>query len=111
MARYVLVEFDDDAAARKFVEKVNGNYGLPEGERKFRVRAVWGKPTKFCDCIGARKGLMGFRRGEKSGWWLHTECGRPTRQWAKGNHWFSAIGRNLLPGNKDYTPGSTWGYL
>lgn len=114
MARYVLVEFDDNAAAKRFVEKVNGEYGAVDGDHMTRrVRAVWAKPTLFCECEGKQKSSFGFRVGEKSGWWVHSKCGRPTKFWAKGNHWFSSIGRNLLPGNKDWTPadGSVWGYL
>lgn len=116
MARYVLVEFDDNAKAKAFVEKVNGEYGMPQNpERGFRVRAVWGKPTKFCDCIGARKGMFPYFRAPKSGWWVHSDCGRPNKHWARGNHWFAALGNNLLPGNTDFRPGdppgSSWGYL
>lgn len=109
MARYVLLEFDDNAAAQKFVAKVNGEYHAVDSDFSTRrVKAVWGKPTKFCECVRGTKGANPFYRAKKSGWWVHYPCGRPTKMWAKGNHWFSAIGRNLLPGNKDYTPGG-WG--
>lgn len=111
MARYVLVEFDDNAAAQRFVEKVNGEYAAVDPQYNTRrVRAVWGKPTRFCDCDSGTKGANPYRRGEKSGWWLHAQCGRPSRFWALGNHWFSALGRNLLPGNDDYMPAG-WGIM
>lgn len=107
--RYVLLEFDDAAQAKAYVTKINGAYGVSiKPEAKVRVRALWAKPALFCECSGAEKGANPYRRGEKSGWWIHAACGRPNRVWARGNHWFSAIGRNLLPGNTDYTP-SGWG--
>lgn len=120
MACYVLLEFDDNTKAKNFIVKVNGEYAaIDMPARGFRVRALWGKPTKFCECTGGRKGMFPYRRAEKSGWWVHSECGRPNVAWGKNhNHWFSALGRNLLPKNKDYVPGegkepgdSRWGYL
>lgn len=111
MARYVLLEFDDNASAKRFVQGVNEDYAavLPDYKTR-RCIAVWAKPTLFCECTRGVKGMNPFRRGVKSGWWVHAPCGRPTRAWAKGNHWFSAIGRNLLPGNTDYVP-MGWGLL
>lgn len=118
MARYVLVEFEDNAKAKAFVEKVNGeNAAIDMPARGFRVRAVWPKPTKFCECTKADRSQSSYRRGEKTGWWIHAVCGRPSKQWGeKHTHWFSAIGKNLLPGNKDFDPtdpkqSSQWGYL
>lgn len=109
MAVYVLVEFDDNAQAKRFVEKVNGHWGAVAGDyMSRRVRAIWYKPTKFCDCTRGVKGSNPFYRSEKTGWWVHHPCGKPTRMWARGNHWFSAIGRNILPGNDDWTP-KAWG--
>lgn len=114
MAMYVLVEFDDNAQAKRFVEKVNGAFEAVDGDyMSRRVRAVWGRPTKFCDCAGGKGKMVSFRRTDKAGWWVHSDCGRPTKAWGEThNHWYSAIGRNLLPGNKDFVPGqSNWGYL
>jgi hypothetical protein len=108
MPRYILVEFDDNAQAKKFVERVNGHYGLPLSERPFRVRAVWARATKYCMCTRSSGKMWSFSRGMKSGWWLHSDCGRPTRAWATGTHWFASIGRNILPGNIDYVP-EGWG--
>lgn len=108
MPRYVLVEFDDNAAAKKFVERVNGRYGMPTEQRSFRVRAVWALPTKFCECTRSSGKMWAMTRGLKSGWWLHSDCGRPGRRWAAGDHWWDSLGRNLLPGNTDYIPRG-WG--
>lgn len=107
--RYVLLEFDDAAMAKAYVAKVNGQYGMPvDSEKRVRVRAVWAKPSKFCECTKGDRGTNPYRRGEKSGWWVHAPCGRPNRVWAAGAHWFSALGRNLLPGNTDHVP-QGWG--
>jgi hypothetical protein len=102
MARYVLLAFDDEAEAEKFLnstklyvadEKTNVSevFGV--------VRGVWKKPTKFCECSG--KGKSGFTRGRKYGWWVCNNCRRPTESWAKGDHWASALGTNLLPISPD----------
>lgn len=105
MARYVLLEFEDNAKAKKFVERVNGSYEAVESRANgIRARAVWAIPTKFCECTRGLRRSFPFTRGRKSGWWIHVECGRPTRAWSSGNHWFDSIGRNLLPGNTDLIP-------
>lgn len=109
MPRYVLVRFEDNDKAKKFVEKVNRYWGFnPDNERDFSVRAVWAIPTKYCECTRSSNKMWSFSRGLKSGWWLHTDCGRPTRAWATGVHWFGMIGRNILPYNNDPVP-QGWG--
>lgn len=101
MAKYVLLQFDDDAEADRFLEGVEeGDVGIGDGITiallKFAVRGIWRKPTKFCECkTDMRRG--GFRRGQKYGWWVHAKCGKPSRSWGRGDHWFLALGKNLLP--------------
>lgn len=102
MAKYVLIAFEDDATADTFVEATQEN-GLVvgEGPNVFthmtpEVRAVYKMPTIFCTCT-VGKGGRGFTRGKKWGWWVHSTCGKPTQAWARGEHWFQALGRNLLP--------------
>jgi hypothetical protein len=109
MPRYVLVHFDDNEKAKSFVERVNGDYIAVAGSnRGFFVRAVWAVPTKYCECTRGRDKMWPFTRGLRSGWWLHADCGRPTKAWATGVGWFAAIGRNILPGNTDLVP-EGWG--
>ena len=102
MARYVLVSFDDNEKADTFVTACQdtGILGVVSNEdasmRHFapEVRAVYQMPTKFCDCTDGKN--RKFTRGKKYGWWVHSLCGKPTRAWARGEHWFQALGRNLL---------------
>src|SRR2546423_1462288 len=103
MAKYVLVEFDDDAEADKLVEFIGDGIVIPAPQEggawqylKPRIRAVFKKPTKFCDC-SMGKNAKSFTRGKKYGWWVHAACGKPTRGWGRGDHWFLSLGRNLLP--------------
>jgi hypothetical protein len=102
----VLVEFDDDAKATAFVEKVNGRFGTPEvphSASRRRVTGVWKVPTNFCACAdqGKKMEIQAYSRGRKYGWWVHT-CGRPSKFWvkAKARLW-DAMGRNILPGADD----------
>jgi hypothetical protein len=102
MAKYVLLQFDDDGEADKFIETVQHDGGIFDGDGggvwsiKTFVRGVWKKPTKYCDCTGNMKSRA-FTRGRKYGWWVCDKCGKPTPAWARGDHWFLALGRNLLP--------------
>jgi len=102
MAKYVLLEFGDDEEAERFMEEMKaGLIGVLQDmniTKAFQplLRAVYKKPTKFCECIGDMKS-RGFTRGRKYGWWVCTKCGRPTHAWGRGDHWFLALGRNLLP--------------
>jgi hypothetical protein len=105
VAKYVLLQFDNDDQADKFIESVDKDEvyrdtsgWLEDAERvhSFFVRGVYKKPTKFCECTGNMKNRA-FTRGTKYGWWVCTKCGKPTPAWARGDHWFLALGRNLLP--------------
>jgi len=92
MARYVLLSFDDNAEAERFIEAVKqrdvffsaanpngegGSYGY-FSDNVF-TRAVWGKPVKFCECTNPGDNSV---LGAKFGWWVHRPCGRPKKgQW------------------------------
>lgn len=102
MAKYVLLQFDEDRQADDFVEQIQKNgsaimddHGGGVWSVSATVRAVFKKPTKFCDCKGVKN--RGFTRGKKFGWWVCAQCGKPTPAWAAGAHWFMALGKNLLP--------------
>lgn len=106
MAKYVLLAFDNDDEADKFVEATQQRQGVlndndcpcyPEdgAHIKADVRGVYRKPTKFCSCTSYKH--RGFRRGTKYGWWVCAQCGKPTIGWGRGDHWFLALGKNLLP--------------
>lgn len=103
MAKYILLAFDDNDKAEAFVTACQdtGILGVVSNEdasmRHFAptVRAVYQMPTKFCDCTEGKN--KKFSRGKKYGWWVHAACGKPTKAWAHGSHWYTALGNNLLP--------------
>lgn len=124
MARYILVTIEDNAEADAFVQALEeGNviflrkrvqdevmYGHLEGAA---IRAVWMKPTKFCEC--AKPGNRSVR-GEKYGLYVHLDCKRPKRgAWqhprnlhspvpsaaAMAEHLHTAEPANLKPGERD----------
>lgn len=100
MAKYVLLQFDNDGEADEFCQRFTEDV---EERAKYQrvgiyafVRAVYKKPTKFCECKGDMR-KRAFTRGTKYGWWVCNKCGKPTHAWGRGDHWFLALGRNLLP--------------
>jgi hypothetical protein len=107
MAKYVILAFDSDDEADKFVEETQAQQAVWVGgtdcpcypdegtELKCDVRGVFRKPTKFCSCTSVKS--RGFSRGRKYGWWVCSQCGKPTVGWGRGDHWFLALGKNLLP--------------
>lgn len=111
MARYVLLSFDNDQEADEFVAAfqrpggafymgADGHFHQTDEEGTF-VRAMYQKPTKFCDC-GTATGLpfarkSSYTRSLKYGWMVHTQCKKPTTNWASGEGWYAALGTNLLP--------------
>jgi hypothetical protein len=107
VAKYLLLQFDDDEAADKVVEGIQRTGGIAvhydvelfdEGNWEYQdcdVRGVFKKPTKFCDCLNVKK--RGFTRGQKYGWWVCDQCKKPTKGWASLNVLFQALGKNLLP--------------
>lgn len=103
MAYYVLLSFEDDEAAKTLVEDmILGPQYAPALEGgKAEVKAVFRKPTKFCDPSDGHRGSGKFTfaatRGRKYGWWVCSKCGKPSKEWAKGDRWYTALGTNLLP--------------
>lgn len=93
MARYVLLSFDDNGEAERFVAAFRGGsvffshtnddgtgvYGYNDST-KSKVHALYMKPTQFCTCAteGKWKRTEGFSKGRKYGLWVHT-CGKPSR--------------------------------
>lgn len=73
MARYVLVEVDDNDQADKlceYIAKGNNNYGM-------RIAGLFGVPTKWCDCHPTEDYHKNeVVRGKKLGWWVHRLCRR-----------------------------------
>lgn len=70
MARYLLVEVDENDRADKLREKLDAVPGL-------RVIGLWFKPTKFCECEGPWENSI---RGKKYGVYMCPECKLPRPQ-------------------------------
>lgn len=84
MARYVLLEFDDNEEASRFVEQ----HLVPFASNGPIVRGVYAKPTQFCTC----KSSPGQTRGSRLGWWVCTNCKKPRVR-------MTQMPRNLLEGS------------
>ena len=102
MAKYVVIEFDNDEDADAYINEIkdaeesimgmlSSHYGAPQ---LARIVGLYKKPTIFCECQGSRKPPMGWTRGKKYGWWICTECGKPSQQWSRALP--SMMGVNLL---------------
>lgn len=93
MGRYVLLEFDDDDAAERYVEKILGRaveMSRKKGAKLVRVRGYFARPNTYCECgilspLEQREQVV---RGVRYGWWVHRRC----RKARRGPH----TPRNLL---------------
>jgi len=110
MARYVVLEFEDNEDAEHFVGDVFYHYA---GE----VVGLFAKPTQFCDGGGCTRGrVQPWARGAKFGWWVCRTCKKPTSAGGgeKLMHHVLSQAVNLLPGIKQ-APASVmtegWGAL
>lgn len=87
MARYVVIEFDENEDAEEFVKATNELNAHARDERlsfRRRVVGVFVKPGKTCTCwdgkwinSGDKNRDAGIARGEKFGWWVCTRCKKP----------------------------------
>lgn len=74
MAKYILLQFNDDKEADAFASTI-----ADAGEASsLTVRGVFKKPTMFCDCV---KGTSPEKnvKGNKWGWWLCKVCHKPKK--------------------------------
>lgn len=88
MARYLVIEFEDNESADKLMAKIND---ARAGGALYRVVGLFVKPRRFCTCpdgpasLGgasyrkpmAKNGWRGVDRGLKFGWWVCSSCNRP----------------------------------
>ncbi len=126
MAVHVLLSFEDDDLAKRFVEKVNGAFEYIPERRQRQVLGFWKAPRKFCDCTDltekdernlnrkgrAKKFQRGWTRGKKYGWWVCSKCRKPSKHWEPGlARYDDTIGRNLLPGAPETDPTKLYGQV
>jgi len=76
MARYLLLEFDDDEPAEKLLGQIND--AAARG-RPYRVIGMYRRPSVFCKC-GNPSGKQ--VRGARFGWWVCVDCHKVI----SGNH-------------------------
>lgn len=105
MAVYVVMSFDEDDDAKRFVKDVirDGGVSITDSDDILTgvyVETVVKKATMFCDeSDGHRKNrsLSGYTRGKKYGWWCCALCGKPSQKWSESLLDPAAHGTNLLP--------------
>jgi hypothetical protein len=117
MARYILVEVNDNETAGDLVAalQIDGEMhfyhklqATPE-DREYTVKSVaakvvglFAKPVKFCDCPNPGDKQV---RGAKFGWWVHAVCGKPMKGHCQHP-------RNLIEPDGYKPPREErWGYL
>jgi hypothetical protein len=76
-SRYLLIEFDDAAQADKLRQQIDARKGI-----SMRVVGLFAKPLPpYCGCgkeITMRAQKSTLKRGARFGWWVCTECKRPS---------------------------------
>lgn len=115
MARYVVLEFDDNVDADNFVKAVQGDqifvgvehktlpgqYNVVRPTNDFDVVGLYMRPRLACTCRQEGKWTKqdGYTRGLKYGLWVHNGCGKPSSVALES--WGSRVGlgRNLLEEN------------
>lgn len=93
MARLVVVDFDDNAQADAFIDKL-------KGKKSFRVVGLFARPTSWCECpkpTGYAKNEVVL--GGRYGWWIHRLCRKPRR----GTHQANNLMRPLPISTAKYT--------
>src|SRR6266496_15659 len=101
MAVYLLLRVDNEEEAKAFARDVLSNPESPvfspsqENEVRMRLYGIWKAPTMFCECTTLKK--RAFTRGKNYGWYVCTQCGKPSKVPAAGAGWWTVLGTNLLP--------------
>lgn len=75
MARVVMVEFQDNAEAERFVMRLGEDQLKGKGRRAIGLIPT---PTKFCECPPATRKAG---RTTKFGWWVCLECKKAQPGW------------------------------
>jgi ribosomal protein L37AE/L43A len=76
VARYVVVEFDDNDEADSFVNTL-GVFNPSDDGSSMRVIASYMKPTQFCECPKPEEKSV---RGKKYGLWVCRMCNKPHKK-------------------------------
>jgi ribosomal protein L37AE/L43A len=80
VARYVLLEFDDNEEARQIVEALQDSGTMYVDELGMyvhaKVKGYFFKPTQFCECVPLEDKSV---RGAKFGLWICIRCHKPKK--------------------------------
>lgn len=81
MAKYVLLEFDNDNEADEFTKLAEyGEYHIDWPVlKKLKVVGEFQKPTQFCQCTQEQKAGKVGTTGQRFGWFVCGNCKRPTK--------------------------------
>jgi hypothetical protein len=109
MAVQIILDFESDADAKKFVKQViednwvailkEGSGDLDNNYTSYdaveaTIVGAFKRPTKFCVCPSR----SGWTRGRGYGWWVCDNCHLPTERWTdNADRWRYALGVNLIP--------------
>ena len=75
MSRFVLLEFEDDDLAEKFIAKTQNH---TEQGANYRVAGLFARPNIWCKCPFQIAGVnRPVNRGKKYGWWVCAWCKKP----------------------------------
>lgn len=75
MTKYVLLEFDSDEQANKYVKKLILEADTADKQKPYRVVGLFKPPSSWCQCPRtAYSEKNSTVRGDKYGWWVHLTC-------------------------------------
>jgi len=75
MAKYVVLEFDNDELADRYVSKLVR--GSVDTQKPYRVVGLFKSPRTWCQCPRTSYSEKdSVARGGKYGWWVHLTCRR-----------------------------------
>lgn len=95
MAALIVLKFDDDKAAQKFVQEHSDETPFDT----FEVYAAYKMPTMFhaaFETHGAKKTQGAWTMGQKWGWWICSVCAKPSALYWETIKKQSSFGRNIL---------------
>jgi hypothetical protein len=96
MARFLLIEFENDAQAEMLRAKIDAE---TRKGKPFRVAGLFARPRKFCNCpkpVGYHKNQV--TRGVKFGWNVCTICRRVVAGSHRANNLLTAQELMMMPG-------------
>lgn len=102
MARLVVISFDDNEAAERFVDHMNNKMGAGALNQASiaiaygHVEMLLAQPTMFCQCKNPDP--KHFGRTKKFGWYVHRKCNKPTERNGRSLRSILSTAYNLLPG-------------